>query len=300
MTGCRCSVCGALWAVVIAAAEMTANAEVTATPGLPEFAGPLQSNASINVSESTAIAANRSAASEIQEALDALESQGAAGQVVIVFAFSLWVFFAMPVTPVELVLGFVYGARLGFVCNLFCKFVGSCAAFLVSQRIGQRYGWKVPEVVQSKLAMLQSQPMLTIFGLRLMPLPMAIKNYGLGLCEVRLLHFAVPTFLVDIPSAALWAVTGASCKSLSEAINFQSHSRLGSFIRVLKGLILPILLGIGLLYFLIWLCRRRDSVDQRSKKMDEEAAEEACAPPQARGEPRLAPTGKRGQRVDAE
>merc|ERR1712232_607387 len=100
-----------------------------------------------------------------------------------------------------------------------------------------------------------------------MPIPLGVKNYGLGLCEVRLLHFLMATVMVDIPFSALWSSVGSSCRSLSEALNFQSGSGPAVAARVILGRVLPSLLILSLLSFLAWRWwRRRSSMDYISKK----------------------------------
>lgn len=197
----------------------------------------------------TAAAANQSVTEvRFQKMLGSLQNSGAPGHCAIVVFFSTWIFFALPTTTIEIALGFIYGALLGFVCDLCCKFSGSCAAFLFARQLGKRCGWKVPEVIRTQLAMLQSRPVCSVIGIRLMPVPLGVSNYGLGLSEVGLLQFSMATAMTDIPFSALWATVGSSCRSLSEALTtLRNDSGPAVTARAIIGCSLPSLVVISLI-----------------------------------------------------
>eukprot|EP00415_Alexandrium_ostenfeldii_P004431 UN4431 len=55
-------------------------------------------------------------------------------------------------------------------------------------------------------------------SVRLAPLPLGVKNYGLALCEVDAAPYMLAGLLVNAPFSVLWALTGSSCHSIGEAL----------------------------------------------------------------------------------
>eukprot|EP00927_Polykrikos_kofoidii_P031995 TRINITY_DN27389_c0_g2_i1.p1 TRINITY_DN27389_c0_g2~~TRINITY_DN27389_c0_g2_i1.p1 ORF type:complete len:416 (+),score=43.20 TRINITY_DN27389_c0_g2_i1:62-1309(+) len=189
----------------------------------------------------------------MKDTLEALQELGPMGQAITVVGFSIWVCFALPITPVEIAFGYIYGALWGFIFGLFCKATGSCAAFVLGKRLGRRFGVKVPSVLRPRLALLQTRPVLAMVGIRLMPIPLAVKNYGLGVCEVTLYHFFLATMAVDIPISMLWATAGASCRSLSEAFNFTHGESPGAvMVRFVLTRVIPSVFLLAVIVYIFW------------------------------------------------
>jgi len=106
-------------------------------------------------------------------------------------------------------------------------------------------------------------------GVRLMPLPLAVKNYGLGVCEVRLIHFVISNIMADAPFCAVWASAGASCRSLSDALSFRGDfGRAPAAVQAIVSRLLPVFVLVATFGFLAWrglglrdggswFCRRR-------------------------------------------
>lgn len=229
---------------------------------------PLREASAANVTAVTKAA--QGALEHLHDALEVLRHAGPLGHLAIVASFTIWVWIALPITPVEIAIGFIFGPMWGFVCNLFCKTLGSAGAFLTAQQLGRRRGWKMPGIVRSRLPLLRTKPVLTMIGLRLLPVPLVVKNYGLGLCEVRLSHFLVATIAVDIPPSAIWATVGGSSASLSDALTAH-HSLVPAIVaKVVSWRFLPVILVLvlSLLIFLIWHCRQGTPVHRKKQELD--------------------------------
>lgn len=158
----------------------------------------------------------------VPRAFEKLQGAGWRGFAALILGFSTWVCFSLPTTPIEVAAGFVYGPVWGSSCGLFGKTAGSCAAFALVRALGRRRGWKVPEALRPRLVALRTHPLMSMVAIRLAPLPLGVKNYGLALCEVQALPFALASFVVNLPFSMMWAATGASCQTLSEALAFGS------------------------------------------------------------------------------
>lgn len=183
----------------------------------------------------------------VRDSIDALEHSGWPGHAVLMLAFSAWVCLSLPSTPMEVAAGFVYGPLGGFACGLSCKLAGSCTAFLVARQLGRRCGCQMPTALTTQLLMLHTRPVLTMVGIRLTPLPLGVKNYGLGLSQVPLLPYLIAALAVDTPFSMLWASTGASCHSLADALSLHDT-------RVI-GRVVPSILVLLVLCYLCWACR---------------------------------------------
>lgn len=188
-----------------------------------------------------AVASQKGGVAQALEAVFAiLEEAGWRGFMALLVGFSAWVCFSLPTTPIELAAGFVYGPVWGCVCGTICKTAGSCAALLLVRAVGQRYGWKLPGFFKDKIAALRNRPFLTMIGVRLAPIPLGVKNYGLALCEVGAAPYTGAALAVNMPFSMLWATAGASCRSLSEALSMD-HAPSNGISRLLLGKVLPAL-----------------------------------------------------------
>lgn len=157
--------------------------------------------------------------SELRNEILRLENAGRLGDIGMVLAFSLWICLSLPATPIEVVAGCIFGALGGFCVGLLSKTIGSSVGFLAARKLGRCFDLQIPEVLSLRLVSLQRRPVLTMMGIRLAPLPLGLKNYGLGLSEVPFGSYLLATVIVDIPFSALWALTGAHCHSLAEAMS---------------------------------------------------------------------------------
>eukprot|EP00931_Biecheleriopsis_adriatica_P087836 TRINITY_DN62250_c0_g1_i1.p1 TRINITY_DN62250_c0_g1~~TRINITY_DN62250_c0_g1_i1.p1 ORF type:complete len:343 (-),score=48.99 TRINITY_DN62250_c0_g1_i1:41-1036(-) len=139
-------------------------------------------------------------------------------------AFTVWLSLALPTTAVELATAYVFGPTRGFLCSITCKTLGQCVAFLVVLTLRQRRGWKIPDALRPRLESIRRKPLLTMISVRLTPLPLGLKNYGLAICDVPFVLYMLAGIAVNAPFSVLWALTGSSCKSLSDAIHFKGDA----------------------------------------------------------------------------
>lgn len=166
--------------------------------------------------------ARECAVSALAAWLETLQESGRIGFMAHVLVFSAWVGASMPTTIVELATGFMWGPVWGFFACVLCKSVGSMVCFLVVLLLRRRRGWQVPDALRPRLSALRNKPLMTMVGVRLAPLPLGMKNYGLALCDVPFVPYMIASLLVNAPFSASWAIAGASCSSLTEALSYDS------------------------------------------------------------------------------
>eukprot|EP00930_Biecheleria_cincta_P060756 TRINITY_DN46360_c0_g1_i1.p1 TRINITY_DN46360_c0_g1~~TRINITY_DN46360_c0_g1_i1.p1 ORF type:complete len:383 (+),score=51.38 TRINITY_DN46360_c0_g1_i1:44-1192(+) len=162
---------------------------------------------------------------------------GPLGFTAFIFSFTIWVVIALPTTPVEIAAGFLYGPFWGPISGLLCKTMGSFGALSIARLFGQHRGWEIPRSLRCKLDMLQTRPILTMISVRLAPLPLAVKNYGLAFTDVGSMDYVVASALVNGPFSIAWGMIGASCQSLADATNWANSS--GANSRCLQSLTDP-------------------------------------------------------------
>lgn len=206
--------------------------------------------------------------SGLRGGVDRLTRAGWKGQVALVLAFSAWVCASLPVTPVEVAAGFLYGPLWGSAAGLCCKVLGSCASFLAARRCRRRLRCAACRVASGRKtsSALRKRPVLTMIGIRLTPVPLGVKNYGLGLSEAPFGAFLLSVLLVDAPFSVLWASTGASCHSLADALSLDESRALGPQERWWCRA-LPAALVLALLVYLVgavMCCRRRGTDVERA------------------------------------
>lgn len=157
---------------------------------------------------------------------DALEGQGSLGPWYFAAFFVLWATVGLPVTPLEILCGFVFGAPRAVLVVTLAKLGGCVAGFSVSRHFfrGSVIRWLDKHktrfrALHALASELETHPFRTVCLLRLAPLPLAAKNYGLGAfpqCDVA--TFSAATLAVNLPMTVVWTVTGARATSLVDAL----------------------------------------------------------------------------------
>ena len=164
----------------------------------------------------------------LESGLAQLADLGAWGPVLLTLLFSVYVACGLPSTPVELAAGFLYGPIVGAAIGTAAKTLGSTCAYWVGRVIGKRTGWKVPDQLEPYLAQLRVNPTATMVVIRVAPLPLVVKNFGLALAEVPAIPYTVAALVVNGPFSVMWAMIGASCASLAEALSRAKESSPGT------------------------------------------------------------------------
>jgi len=194
----------------------TKSAEVKASPA-----------AEVKAEVKASPAANKSPIlAGIKQALEVVEKAGNFGFILLLCFFFCVVCLSLPTTPIELSAGFMYGPVWGCIAGVTGKTVGCFIAYLIAKFLGKRMGWTVTGFCGDKLdkymGPLKTDPFKTMTGIRIAPLPLGLKNYGLALCEVPAIPYVLASIVVNVPFSMMWATLGASCTSLQDALDFDT------------------------------------------------------------------------------
>jgi len=121
----------------------------------------------------------------------------------------------------------------------------------------------------------KTHPWQICFLLRLLPLPIAVKNYGMSCLPFPLLVYTLCCFVAELPFTILWVHIGQSTRSLLEAMEGRQRGK-----SHLLHEILLLVLSVVLLVALGFLMRRytakyaKHLEEEREKEEAEEEAEE--------------------------
>lgn len=125
----------------------------------------------------------------------------------------------VPQTPFEIFAGFCFGVPAGIVLDVLGRLCAASLSFLVARALLRRSGDSgiCLERIGGRQALRgvgravdeQGFRFLVLFNLAYVPV--ALKNYGLGLVpEVRLHVFLLAILVIEVPIASMWACVGSS------------------------------------------------------------------------------------------
>lgn len=127
----------------------------------------------------------------------------------VLYCFTILLF--LPVEPIVLVSGAMFGFYDGFLIALVCAVVSASIAFMISRYFG--FSWlpsSKNRLLIKWLSQLESFGWKALAVSRLTPfLPCAIINYGYGLTNMRLLVYTTINIIFFIPSKLIITYIGS-------------------------------------------------------------------------------------------
>ena len=135
---------------------------------------------------------------------------GITAPLVFVAVYALASVLFLPGTVMTLAGGALFGPLWGTLINLLGATLGATAAFLVARYLGadwvsRRLGGRLKELV----AGVEAEGWRFVAFVRLVPLfPYNLLNYALGLTRIRLLAYAIATFVFMAPGAFAYTYVG--------------------------------------------------------------------------------------------
>jgi len=150
-----------------------------------------------------------------------VQAQGTLGVIIYMLAFTIWVVLCMPSTILEILPGFLFGTKTGFVVCMVGKNLGSFIAMVLGHTLLAGYvrekakEWPLLEGI--KVAIKQ-QGFLMILMVRTVMMPIAIKNYGLAAIDVPATTNISAAVLSGIPFCFMWVYIGSTTKDIVEIV----------------------------------------------------------------------------------
>merc|ERR1719253_337207 len=156
------------------------------------------------------------AALGLSEYVESLGPTG--GPVAFIALFTVWVCLGLPGTLLEMVPGFLFGYKTGVFCNMAGKQIGNTISFFAARAFSARaiaWGGKYKGFRLCKKAV-DSGGFWAIFTVRMCPIPMTAKNWGLGALGADTKMTFIASFWSALPFALVWTWFGTECKSLAD------------------------------------------------------------------------------------
>ncbi|KAI9914059.1 hypothetical protein PsorP6_005886 [Peronosclerospora sorghi] len=141
-----------------------------------------------------------------------LQTNGGLGAALYVFCFAFFVVLCFPSTAFELLAGYIFDFWLGLVLATTGKLVGSVLSYVIGRYLCRRqvraYMARGHPALQGLQSLLQKRQVLVVFLTRVAFFPIAIKNYGLSVLEVRFSVYFAAALLTGLPFSAIWVYSG--------------------------------------------------------------------------------------------
>mmetsp|Transcript_32645 Transcript_32645/g.76896 ORF Transcript_32645/g.76896 Transcript_32645/m.76896 type:complete len:221 (-) Transcript_32645:127-789(-) len=140
-----------------------------------------------------------------------------------IFLLMLFTVAGLPLTPLQVSAGAIFGAIWGSIGNQVGKTLGCVICLCIGRYFKTVRGWKMPEWLDKYLLPLKTRPFETMCLIRLSPLPLGVKNYGLSLVHFPDDHFPVvaytcAAFLSSLPHSIICGIAGRGASSLADVV----------------------------------------------------------------------------------
>eukprot|EP00742_Colponemidia_sp_Colp-10_P005366 GILJ01005734.1.p1 GENE.GILJ01005734.1~~GILJ01005734.1.p1 ORF type:complete len:273 (+),score=28.69 GILJ01005734.1:48-866(+) len=154
-----------------------------------------------------------------------LRQQGVGGAFLTLLVFTLAVIFCLPVGICEILVGFIYGPYWGFLMGITGKQIGGCAAFFMARYLFRdtMSSWfsENPKLRLIDRALDRGQWKIVLMA-RFMALPMSVRNYGMGLLNIRGYVFFWCCLISSTPFTIIHMYIAHTTQSMVDVVNGDS------------------------------------------------------------------------------
>lgn len=182
--------------------------------------------------------------------LDSIAAMGPWGPVLLVLAYVAACMFAIPVWPLTLGAGFLFGLLWGIVTVSIGSTIGATMAFLLSRYVAR--GW-VARRMAAQLAFrtadeaIARQGFKIVLLLRLSPaFPFNVLNFALGLTAVPLKWYVLASWLGMLPGTLMYVYLGTAARSVRDVLTGETQLSQLHYVAFSVGLVATILTAIVL------------------------------------------------------
>ena len=137
-------------------------------------------------------------------------------------ALSIWVVICLPCTVVEMIPGFLFGIKTGWVVSMAGKSIGSALSMYLGRYVfkdaTERYVFAKYPIVRKLGLAAEREGFPFLLFIRGMWLPIALKNYGLAVLNVSIADVMLAGLITSIPHSLLWAYLGSRMNNLAEVV----------------------------------------------------------------------------------
>ncbi|KAJ0412019.1 hypothetical protein ATCC90586_004565 [Pythium insidiosum] len=150
------------------------------------------------------------------------------GSVTFVLSFTIFIILCFPSTAFELIAGYIFGFWLGFLLATIGKLLGSVLAFMIGRYLCRRrvreYMERGHPVFKAFQSLLRKRQVLIVFLTRTAFFPIAMKNYGLSVLDVKFAVYFAAALLTGIPFSVIWVYSGNAAQHLTTLLSEKDSS----------------------------------------------------------------------------
>jgi len=166
-----------------------------------------------------------------------------------------WILSFMPLTPLEVSLGFLFGVRVGYVVVFAGKVLGCLASFALGRTVAHDWAQRQfgkHELLRAVDLAVARQPYKICVIVRLAYIPIALKNFGLAVLSVDLPVFLASLVGVELFNSSVLVTVGSTAKDLGALISGREPKALSQ----VAVMVLGCCFLVGLLSYLSVLTQR--------------------------------------------
>eukprot|EP00656_Telonema_subtile_P024667 TRINITY_DN26842_c0_g1_i1.p1 TRINITY_DN26842_c0_g1~~TRINITY_DN26842_c0_g1_i1.p1 ORF type:complete len:238 (-),score=38.31 TRINITY_DN26842_c0_g1_i1:13-726(-) len=138
-----------------------------------------------------------------------------------------WNVCCLPCTVIEIASGFLFSTPSAMIACVGAKQLGSCFSFFLARHM--RHWLKCQPTSLPGLPSIARHPFAACCTIGVAPIPVALKNYGLGMLDARLVSFSNffwSRLITGAPFSVMWVQLGASAGDLATALSAGKESPL--------------------------------------------------------------------------
>mmetsp|Transcript_119724 Transcript_119724/g.298622 ORF Transcript_119724/g.298622 Transcript_119724/m.298622 type:complete len:254 (-) Transcript_119724:78-839(-) len=149
-----------------------------------------------------------------------------------------WILSFMPLTPLEVSLGFVFGMQVGYLVVFTGKVLGCSAAFMLGRTLAHSWAQRQfgkHELLRAINLAVAREPYKICFIVRLAYVPISLKNFGLAIVSVKPTTFFTSLFCVEIFNSSILVAVGDTAKNLSALMSGKEPKSPGQIAVMVMG-----------------------------------------------------------------
>jgi len=181
-----------------------------------------------------------------------------------------WILSFLPLTALEVSIGFLFGVRVGYIVVYLGKVIGCMLSFVLGRTVAHDWAQRQfgkHELLRAVDLAVAREPYKFCFIVRLAYIPIALKNFGLAVLSVEAQVFMASLVSVELFNSAVLVTVGSTAKDLGDLISGRQPKSTEQVAVMLTGCAFLI----GLLVYLTGLTQRALR-EVRENKVVEQAA----------------------------
>lgn len=133
-----------------------------------------------------------------------------------------WILTLLPLSPLELTVGFIFGAKVAYVIVFLGKVVGCTVAFLLGRSLCYSRAQRLlggNELLKAVAKAVEKEPFKVCVVFRLAYVPISLKNFGLALVNVSPRDFVASLVCVELLNSFVLVAVGGAAKDFGALIS---------------------------------------------------------------------------------